>query len=85
MAEPSAPPPAATFFESAVALLSTVSVLPSIVLFNVEGVLWQDAAPGADAAPYPHAAGIQVALRFKGVRVGATMHHEKSRPLPLKL
>ncbi|BDA40658.1 probable magnesium-dependent phosphatase 1 [Coccomyxa sp. Obi] len=85
MAEPSAPPPAATSFEKAVALLSKLSVLPSIVLFNVEGVLWQDAAPGADAAPYPDAAGIQAALRFKGVRVGATMHREESRHLLLKL
>lgn len=85
MAEPSAPSPGATSFEKAVALLSSRSVLPSIVLFNIEGVLWQDAAPGTDAAPYPDAPGIQAALRFKGIRVGATMQQSESRPLLLKL
>ena len=85
MAEPSAPPAGATSFEKAVALLSKLSVLPSLVLFNVEGVLWQYAAPGTEAAPYPDAAGIQAALRFKGIRVGATMSKKESRPLLLKL
>lgn len=85
MAEPSPPPPSGTSFEKAVSMLGKLDVLPSLVLINIEGVLWQKAAPGTEPAPFPDAAGIQAALRFKGIRVGAAMLHKESRPLLLKL
>jgi hypothetical protein len=73
MAEPSAPPISSTAFEQVVSALNKASVLPSLVLFKVEGILWNSASPETEAAPFPDAAGILAALRFKGIRVGVSL------------
>lgn len=85
MAEPSGPPATSTAFEETVASLKGIPLLPSLILFKMEGVLWTEADPDAETAALPDASGILAALRFKGVRVGVSLVKSDSRKILTKL